>query len=154
LEAVLARRRLLMSDDAIQVAREDVEAFNDGDWERFRASLTDDSVYEEFATQRRVDGADEIIAANQAWKEAFPDARGTIENAVASGGTVTLEITWRGTQSGPLATEQGEIPASNRQVEVHAVQVMEVSDGKVRRNRHYFDMLSMLQQIGAVEQPA
>jgi steroid delta-isomerase-like uncharacterized protein len=143
-----------MSEDAIRAASAEVEAFNEGDWERYRETLTDDSVYEEFATQRRIDGPDEIIQANQAWKEAFPDARGTIENAVASGDTVTLEITWRGTQSGPLQTDQGEIPASNRQAEVSAVQVLKLEGGKIRHNRHYFDMMTLLEQVGALEQPA
>ncbi len=143
-----------MSEDAIRAASAEVEAFNEGDWERYRQTLTEDSVYEEFATRRRIDGPDEIIQANQAWKEAFPDARGTIENAVASGDTVTLEITWRGIQSGPLETDQGEIPASNRQAEVSAVQVLKLEGGKIRQNRHYFDMMTLLEQIGALEQPA
>jgi flagellar protein FlbD len=39
------------------------------------------------------------------WKEAFPDAKGTVTNAAVADDTVTLEVTWEGTQDGPLAAD-------------------------------------------------
>ena len=138
--------------DAIKVARENVEAFNAGDWERLKAALAPDSVLEELATQRRLKGAEEIGAAYQGWKKAFPDAKGTVKNAVASGDTVTLEITWEGTQTGPLEGPQGSIPASGKRAVVEAVQLVRVKDDKIKENRHFFDMLGLLQQIGATPQ--
>src|SRR5438045_722782 len=100
------------------VAREQIEAFNAADWDRFRATLADGSVYDELATQRHLEGEDAIIDANRGWKEAFPDAHGTVESAVADNGTVTLEITWEGTQTGPLHTPTGDIPPSSKHVVV------------------------------------
>jgi steroid delta-isomerase-like uncharacterized protein len=135
--------------DAVKLAREGVEAFTAGDWERFKAPLSPNSVYEELATQRRIKGADEITQAIQGWKTAFPDAKGTVKNAVASGDTVTLEITWEGTQSGPLESPEGTIPASGKRVAVEAVQVVRVENDKVTETRHFFDMLGLLRQIGA-----
>lgn len=135
--------------DPVAIAREGVEAFSAGDWERFKASLADDSVYEEPATHRRVSGVEEITSAVQVWKEAFPDAKGTIKKAIGSGGDVTLEITWEGTQSKPLEGPGGTIPASGNHVVLDAVQVIRVEGGKVTENRHFFDMLSMLQQMDA-----
>jgi predicted ester cyclase len=60
------------------------------------------------------------------------------------------EVTWEGTHSGELEIPQGTIPASNRRVTIYAVQVVECEDGHIRENRHYFDMLGMLQQLGAM----
>jgi steroid delta-isomerase-like uncharacterized protein len=133
------------------VAREQVEAFSAGDWDRFRATLTDDSVYDELATQRHIEGADAIVDANRGWKEAFPDARGTVERAVESDGTVTLEITWEGTQTGPLEMPTGELPPSSRHAVVKAVEVFDVEGDKIRESHHYFDMMGLLSQIGAME---
>lgn len=133
------------------VARENVEAFNAADWDRFRATLTADSVYDEMATQRHLEGQDAIIDANRGWKEAFPDAHGTVERAVASNGTVTLEITWEGTQTGPLHMPGGDIPPSSRHVVVKAVEVFEMEGEKIRESHHYFDMMGLLQQVGAVQ---
>ena len=49
------------SGDTTAVATELVEAFNVGNWERLRATLHPDVVYEETGTQRRVAGADEYV---------------------------------------------------------------------------------------------
>jgi steroid delta-isomerase-like uncharacterized protein len=141
-----------MAHSPIDVARESIECFNAGDFDRLRSLLADDSWEEELATQRRLDGADAQVNAGRGWKEAFPDGRGTVNGAYADGGTVTLEITWEGTQSGPMRTPDGqEIPASNRRGTVKACQVIEVEDGKIRSTRHYFDLMTLLQNIGAME---
>src|SRR3954466_13006697 len=135
---------------SVDIAREQVEAFNAGDWERFRGTLSDDSVYDELATQRHIEGQDAIVDANRGWKEAFPDAHGTIESASAGNGTVTLEITWEGTQSGTLHGPGGDLAPSNRHVEIKAAEVFQIEGDKIRASHHYFDMMGMLQQLGAV----
>src|SRR4051794_23194427 len=134
---------------SIDVARENVEAFNAGDWERFKATFAADGVYDELATQRHLEGPDAILEANRGWKEAFPDARGTVESATGSDGTATLEITWEGTQTGTLHTPAGDLPPSSRRVEVKAAQVFTVEGDKIREAHHYFDLMGMLQQLGA-----
>jgi steroid delta-isomerase-like uncharacterized protein len=131
------------------LALAEISSFNEADWERFRRLLSDDSVYEEPATQRRIEGADGIVDANRGWKRAFPDAHGTVTSASQSDDTVTLEITWEGTQSGPLETPRGELPASNRPVTVKAAEVFRFEGEKIKEAHHYFDMMGMLQQLGA-----
>src|SRR5919201_7121823 len=129
-----------MSEDLIALAREDIESFNAGDWDRFRDTLAPDAVYVEPGTQRRVEGQDAILEVNRGWKAAFPDAHGTITDEFACGDRVAIQITWEGTQSGPLALPTGaEIQATNRRVTVQACQVMRVSDGKIAEACHYFD---------------
>jgi steroid delta-isomerase-like uncharacterized protein len=142
----------MAEQDLIGVARREVEAFNAGDWEQLAQTYTPDAVYDEPGTGRRVEGTDEIREVNRGWKAAFPDATGTITSVSASGNSVTVEVTWEGTQSGPLEGPQGELPPSNRRAVVRAVQILEFSDGRIKENRHYFDMLGMLQQLGAFEQ--
>jgi predicted ester cyclase len=78
-----------------------------------------------------------------------------VRRAYADGNTVTIEITWEGTQSGPMRTPDGhELPPSNQRVEVSACQVMEIEDGKIRATRHYFDLMTILQRIGAMDRAA
>jgi steroid delta-isomerase-like uncharacterized protein len=142
-----------MAQSAVDVAREGIECFNAGDFDRFRSLLADDSYEEELATQRRLEGADAQVEAGLGWKEAFPDGHGTVEAAYVDGNTVTLELTWEGTQSGPMRTPDGqEMPASNRRAKVRACQVMEIEDGRIKATRHYFDLMTILQQVGAMEQ--
>ena len=140
--------------ETIAAARESVDAFTASDWARFRAALTPDSIYDEKGTGRRLEGVDAIVEVSQRWKQAFPDARGTITQAIASGDTVVLEITWEGTQTGALATPAGEIPPTGMRVAVPAVQVLTIAGGKVKENRHYIDVMGMLQQLGVTPGPA
>ncbi|MFL5895419.1 MAG: ester cyclase [Thermoleophilaceae bacterium] len=141
-----------MADNAVDVARESIECFGAGDFDRMRSLLADDSYEEEYSTQRRLEGADAQVEAARGWKAAFPDGRGTVERAISDGNTVALELTWEGTQTGSMRAPDGqEMPASNRRATVHACQVMEIEDGKIKATHHYFDLMTILQQLGAME---
>jgi steroid delta-isomerase-like uncharacterized protein len=141
-----------MSEDLVQAAREEIEAFNAGDWDRMAASVTDDVVHEEPATGRRVQGKDALLELNRAWKTAYPDATGTVTDAFACGDRVTLRITWEGSQSGALDLPGGgQIPPTGKRVTVHGCQVFRVTDGKIAESVHYFDLLGMMEQLGAIQ---
>ena len=62
------------------------------------------------------------------------------------------EITWQGTHSGPLSLPGGTIPPSGKCQITRTSLVLVFEDGKVKESRIYFDMLSLLQQIGAIPQ--
>ncbi len=140
----------MAEQENIQAVRNSINAFVAQDWERYRATLTPDSVYDEKATQRRVQGADQVVQIGQGWLKAFPDARATVNNTVASGDTVVVELTWEGSQTGALQMPTGELAPSGRRVVVPAVEVCTVQDGKVKENRHYFDVMGMMHQLGAI----
>jgi steroid delta-isomerase-like uncharacterized protein len=143
-----------MSEDLITLAREEIEAFSEGDWERMAAALAPDCVHEELGTGRTVRGVDEILELNREWKATYPDARGTVTDAFACGDRVALEITWEGTQSGELSLGEGSIQPTNRQVTVQAIEVFRILDGKIVESRHAFDVLGMLEQLGTVSPEA
>ena len=90
----------MSSQDLSQVAREIVANYSTANWKAFKDLLTPDAVYNEFGTQRRIQGADSIVQTLQEWKKAMTDSSGTVTNAFASGSLVALEITWQGTHNG------------------------------------------------------
>jgi steroid delta-isomerase-like uncharacterized protein len=143
-----------MGIDKVHLAKEGIDAFSAGDWERFKAPLSSDAVYEELATQRKVQGPDEIVEASKGWKEAFPDAKGTITKVTEGSDTVVLEITWEGTHTGDLISSMGAIPPSQKRVKIPAVQVVRFKGDKVVETRHFFDLMTLLAQIGALPVPA
>src|SRR3954454_8163620 len=116
--------------DATKVANELIAAFSAGDWDRFRATLDPGVVYEETGTGRRTEGADAYVALCQGWRAAFPDAVGTIERTVAQGPVVAQEVTWAGTETGPLPTPGGVLPLSGRRIAVAAPLWYTVRDGR------------------------
>lgn len=140
-----------MSNELVDAAWAPNDAFNRNDWDAFEAALTPDTVYEEVTTGRKVDGAKANAELARGWKSAFPDVTGTVDASYVSGNTVIFEVTWRGTQNGPLPMPNGsEFPASGKPVAIHAVIISDVEDGKVSSTRHYLDMLGMLTQIGVI----
>jgi steroid delta-isomerase-like uncharacterized protein len=141
-----------MSEDLIQAAREEIDAFNASDWDRLAAGATDDVVHEEPATGRRVQGKDALVELNRAWREAYPDAKGTITDSFACGDRVALRITWEGTQSGGLPLPGGgELPPTGKRVTVQGCQLFRIADGKVAESAHYFDLLGMMEQLGTIQ---
>lgn len=140
--------------DAARLATDVVEAFNRSNWERLRARLSDDIVYEETGTGRRITGADEYVHLCQGWKQAFADVMGTVQRSVAKDNIAALEVVWEGTHTGPLVGPAGTIAPTGRRSPVQATMWFETEGGKVRLVRHHLDMMGLLQAIGAMPQPA
>jgi steroid delta-isomerase-like uncharacterized protein len=139
----------LTVDEVVKLARKQVDAFNASDWEQLRAGLASDSRYDELGTERKIEGPEKILELFKAWKTAFPDAAGTVTSAVASGNKAALEVTWKGTHTGPLETPEGTIPASGKRQETPAAFFFTFEGDKIKESRHYFDSMTLLKQIGA-----
>jgi steroid delta-isomerase-like uncharacterized protein len=137
--------------DLIKIAKEAVESFNQDDLGRASA-LLGTGVYNEVGTGRKLRGAAEILPALQGWRKAMPDVTGTVSKAVASGNTAVLEVTWEGTQTGPLDGPAGTLPPSGKRQVTPAAWVFEFEGDKIKESRQYFDMMSFMQQIGAMPQ--
>ena len=80
----------------------------------------------------------------------MPDVRGTTQRVVASDETVAEELLWTSTHRSPLETPGGTIAATNRPVEAAATLWYTVREGKVTAVTHHFDVLALLEQVGAL----
>ena len=138
----------MTDQDPAQLATALVTAFNNNDWSAYQQNLTADSIYDEVGTSRKLEGVDTIVGALKGWKEAMPDVKGTVSSAISTGNTAVLEVSWTGTHTGPLQGPSGTIPATGKQQTTRAGWVLEFDDGKLTQSRHYFDMLSFMQQLG------
>ena len=138
----------MAESELIALARSTVEGFNASKPERYLAGFAPDVVYEEIATQRRVRGTSAVSECWEGWRKAMPDVNGTITGAVANGDTAVLEVTWTGTQTGPLVGPGVTIPASGKRLVTRAAFVFTIQGKKIQAMRHYFDMMLLLQQAG------
>ena len=77
---------------------------------------------------------------------AFPDARVTIEDLVAEGDKVAARVSYRGTPTGDFMG----IPPTGKQFIVTGAGVFRVADGKIAEQWSNLDMLSLMQQLGAI----
>jgi steroid delta-isomerase-like uncharacterized protein len=120
-----------------------VELFNAGRHEESERDFAPNGVIDEIGTGRRSTPR-EAVANARAWKEAFPDAHGTITTKIVDGDKGAAEIVWRGTNRGPLMGH----PATGKAVTVRAVVVLETQGGKITRSSHYIDVAGMMAQLG------
>lgn len=134
--------------DLITAARASAEAYGEKDWNAVRETLAPDVIYDEVATHRKAEGIDQVLDVWRGWAKAMPDSRATFEDAFVDGDTVVLGLTWRGTHTGPLPLPDGELAPTGKSIEMRACQVVRVLDGKTVSIRQYFDMLTLLSQLG------
>ena len=89
-----------------------------------------------------------MLKAIQLWTLAFPDLKGTVKNAIVQDDMVMVEILWEGTHLGLLKGSFGEIPPTGKKGVVNAVELFQFKGGKIVELRHYFDLMTILNQIG------
>jgi len=93
-------------------------------------------------------GADAGIAVAETYTNAFPDLDFEIRRQYSPSDDVAImEFTGRGTHHGEL---EGIAPTGKR-VEVVVCNVVETRDGKVHREREYYDALTMMRQLGVID---
>jgi steroid delta-isomerase-like uncharacterized protein len=138
-----------MADKSIlEVAKSQLIAFNEKNWDAAKEVLATDILYDEVPTQRKLQGVEETLSAWKGWATAFPDAKGKIEQETVSGNTVAIELTWRALHTGPLQLPGKDFAPTGKEVELRACQIVEVSGSKVKTLRHYFDLSTLQRQLG------
>jgi steroid delta-isomerase-like uncharacterized protein len=140
----------MTEQNQIRIAHELLGAFNSNNWEKFSQYMTQDSVYNEVGSQRRIEGIGQIVEVFQGWKKAMPDVKGTVNNIFAGNNYVSMEVTWKGTQTGPLTTPTGTIPASGKSQTTLSAWILHFEGDTVKESRNYFDMAALLTQIGVM----
>ena len=83
------------------------------------------------------------------WRESFPDWHSTFEELVAEGDRVAERWTGRGTHRGEL---QGS-PPTGKLVEAPGSVFYRILGGKIVEFRGQLDMMSLMQQLGAIPSP-
>lgn len=135
--------------DAFEVAQGMDAAFNakDGEARPLRADA------ELAVPGARLKGREQIREFERAFWEAFPDVQLRIERQIADGPLVAGEGVLTGTHTGALQTPQGEVPPTERSVELAYMRIMEVQGGEVASEHIYFDQLGLLGQLGLGSAP-
>jgi steroid delta-isomerase-like uncharacterized protein len=85
----------------------------------------------------------EIIAM---MRSGFPDIQWALEEVIAEGDKIAARFTMRGTHKGPFFG----VPATGKPIQVQAMNIYRLSDGKFVEERGQPDLLGLLQQIGAI----
>jgi len=95
-------------------------------------------------------GRDAVRQQYQLWLNAFSDMQVEVLHVVEGDNTLAGEVRVTCTHSGPLPGASGAIPATGRTIVIEQCDVATLRDGSVTSFHSYFDMLSLLAQIGVV----
>ncbi|MDX6556353.1 MAG: hypothetical protein QOD86_2548 [Miltoncostaeaceae bacterium] len=127
-------------------ARERVEAlFNRGELDRVEEFVTEDFVNHE-AWAGEDPGYEGFRLRLRRLREAIPDLRMEVHEALAEGDLVAYRATLSGTQTGPL---QG-IPPTGRRFSAQQMHFLRMRDGKASEHWACRDDLGMLMQLGII----
>ena len=132
--------------------KEQVEALNRHDADAFAAFYAPDASIDDPQYPEPLKGRDAIRKDIADFFAAFPDMNFALKSVVESGDTVAFEGAGKGTHKGPMASPAGEIPATNRTVEIRFAAFLRVTDqGLIAEERRYFDLAGMMQQLGLMQ---
>jgi steroid delta-isomerase-like uncharacterized protein len=128
--------------------RKAYQAFNDRQFERTFELAHPDIVTVVVPTGQELRGHAGVIEFLSGWATAFPDSTVQVTSLIATDSGAAVEFIGRGTHDGPLATPMGPIAPTGRPVEFRLCDVWQVRDGKLARTHTYFDVMTILAQIG------
>ena len=133
--------------DAATIQREMFAAVEGRDFNRLRELAHPDYTYIGGDGVEQA-GADAAVAVAELYTTAFPDLRFEVRASHApSADLAILELVAHGTHTGPL----NGVPPTGRVAAVVACNVIETRDGKILREREYFDTHSLMQQLGLAD---
>ena len=132
-------------NEAIEVMKGMMDAINSKDFEKATTFFTEDLVYEDVPSGHLWRSAKEYIEIAKAVRRSFPDRKWEMKSAFSDGKYIATESVWSGTFNHSDAPEK---PATGKYVSVQCISITELRDGKIYRNRDFYDNLTFMQQLG------
>jgi steroid delta-isomerase-like uncharacterized protein len=130
-----------------QTVRRIYDAFNARDIPLLASLFADDCETTDMGTRRTYRGFEGFMEWVKPFADALPDSTATPGLIVASGDWVAAEHVGRGTHTAAFVMNDGEIPASNKTVEILFAEFFRLRDGKIVEFRAYWDSGSVWRQM-------
>jgi steroid delta-isomerase-like uncharacterized protein len=116
----------------------------------FMSVVADDTEWNDMTMPESMKGKDSAKKFFGMFTKAFPDMKFQATTTMGVGDYAIAESTFTGTQKGALPG----IPAKNKPVTMHGVDIVQVKDGKVAKGWTYGNNAEMLMQLGMMKPPA
>ncbi|MCL5264976.1 MAG: ester cyclase [Chloroflexi bacterium] len=138
----------MLPQDNTTIVRTIFDSFNSRDFDRAVALVAPGAVFVDVAQGVAFHGPVGYRQRFQNSVSAYPDVAVEIANLFAGGDWVAVEYVSRGTNTGPLIGPSGQLPPTARRVEVRFCDVYQIKNGKVVLGRSYYDLVTMMRQLG------
>jgi len=129
--------------------------FNAKDFAKFQALWADNATSEMLDMGPPLNGAAAITETGaKAFATGFPDVTGEIQLTLVNGNNVFGVVLLRGTNTGPLVTPKGPLPATGKKIGFLAAQTVELNDtGKAVKEVVAYDEGTVAGQLGQMQVP-
>jgi steroid delta-isomerase-like uncharacterized protein len=136
-------------ENNIEVVRRLGEALSNRDWAMFEELVANDCEWTDVPSGRTIRGVSDLVDACRTFITAFPDLFVESTTLIGQGDVVANEWSARGTHSGPLPRDEGDVhEPTGRAFARTGVGIVELRDGKIVRYRDHFDRQTMVDQLG------
>ncbi|MBV8369415.1 MAG: nuclear transport factor 2 family protein [Candidatus Eremiobacteraeota bacterium] len=130
-----------------QTVRRIYDAFNARDIGLLASLFANDCTTTDMGTGRTYTGFAGFMEWVKPFADALPDSTATPVFVIEAGDWIATEHVGRGTQTGTFVTPDGDVPASNRPIEIKFAEFFRLHDGKVAEFRAYWDSGSVVRQM-------
>ena len=134
-----------MADDVRATMTRLYEGINEGNLDLFDV-LVDENVVEHEEFPGIPPGREGVKQFFGMMREAFDGFRFDVEDIVVEGDKGAARVTMKGTHSGEFMG----VPATGKQVNVSAIDIFRLADGKIVEHWGVTDTMALMQQLGAV----
>jgi steroid delta-isomerase-like uncharacterized protein len=133
------------------VARQ-FETINRHDTKAFASVYRPDAKVSDPWYPEPLSGADALAKDFEDFFVAFPDFAFTLVRVFTDGDEYGAEYTFSGTHKGPLIGPSGQIPATDRSIEVRGAVFGRIdAEGRIAEERRQYDVAGMMSQLGLVQ---
>jgi steroid delta-isomerase-like uncharacterized protein len=142
------RRQNVSTEENKGLARRFYEIFNSGNFQELDKIMPANAVdHNPFPGQ--APGLEGVKQALELFRHGFPDIKVTPEDIIAVGDKVVVRSVARGTNTGSFMG----MPPTGKGIEIAAIDIYRVTDGKLAEAWHVEELLQLMMQIGAVPPP-
>ncbi len=132
----------------LEIGRAVYDAFNQRQFDRALALCDEKCVISVIPTGQSYRGPNGMREFMQGWVNALPNCQVALRHQYATETGVVNEFHGHGVHSGVLKTQQGNIGPTQKTLDLDFCEVWEITDGKIQSIRAYFDVATMMRQLG------
>ena len=129
-----------------KVMEQFVRFINTGDEALGKSIISDEVTFYAPTSPEPMHGFEAYTGVLDMMRGAMPDVQWKVEEIIAEGDKIMIRFTMSGTQSNTFMN----MPATNKKVQVTAMNIYELKDGKIIREHGLPDLFSMLMQLGVL----
>lgn len=135
-----------MLNDIEKMLKDYIAAWNSHDVEKIATFFTEDGVHEDVAVGSVFHGKNELKAGISPLFAACPDFNLEVKAFFGIADWLAQEWVMSGTQTGNFGGIG--IPATGKSFSIRGASITKLREGKIARNTDYWNLTSMLQQLG------